>query len=35
MINSSFKLYIKNNSKISKNELCFNYNYVVDNFSIL
>jgi hypothetical protein len=34
MLNSSFKLYIKNNCKISKNELYFNYINISDNFYI-
>lgn len=34
MLNFSFKLYIKNNSKISRNELYFNYNYISDNYNI-
>lgn len=32
MFNTSFKLYIKNNSKIAKNELYFNYNNLTDYF---
>jgi hypothetical protein len=34
MINNSLKLYIKNNSKISKNEFYFNYNNISDHFSL-
>jgi len=34
MINSSFKLYIKNHIKISKNELYFNYFNIVDHYTL-
>lgn len=34
MINSSFKLYVKNHIKIPKNELYFNYFNIVDNFTL-
>ena len=34
MITNSFKLYSRNNSKISKNELYFNYLNIIDNFSL-
>lgn len=34
MITNSFKLYSRNNSKISKNELYFNYLNIIDNFPL-
>lgn len=34
LFNSSFKLYIKNNIKISKNELYFNFHNITDHFPL-
>ena len=34
IINSSFKLYIRDNCKVSKNELYFNYFNIIDHFSL-
>jgi hypothetical protein len=34
MINNSLKLYIKTNSKISKNEFYFYYNNLSDHFAL-